>query len=344
MAADPPADKKDKKNKPLPKFRHIHCSSRFDRSADSLDADVTTWQGESSVITLTEVEGGARAAALAAQGWGYYNAKANANQDNCAICWDKSVWRCTFRNIKKLNNNPYYRAQVNKLAQPIYSCTVGLKRVDDGKTLLVSVTHFPSFVEANGHWSHIGDQWQGRKQAWLSSLHNWAAHTQDLDRKQRMDAQLIVADWNVNLKQKWVVDIIMKAWGGSDFYQLAWQSFPNEGGSLHTAPQDVPYVAPDKSHGDGIIDGSLLRALQTTDGPILMARVQSSDHRPFKETLEFTKDSAQPMHPWAPKGDIKDGVAWWGFGDYFDDEIFQIWRVDEEGNTILKSNDKGPVG
>jgi len=334
MAKDPEPDKKDKDKKgdPLPKFRHIHCSSRFDRSAESLDNDLDDWREHSSIITLTEVDNNNRRAVLGAKGWGYWNSPKSRGQDNCAICWDSDVWRCQFRNVRKLNNVPFTRSPTtDKLSAPLYSCSVVLKRVNSKHKVLVSVTHMPAHVEGPNRWRHIGDHWQARKRAYLTSVANWADYTVDLERKHPTDAQLIVADWNLDLKNKWVQDMLDAKWG-KGYYQLAWSTFPSSGGSM-TTHHTPPPGAPQQHYGDRIIDGSLVRGLWVSDGPNLMPRVASSDHRPYNETLQFS-GAVEAMHPWAPKGDVKDMVAWWGFGDYYDDEIYDVWTVDSHGNPI----------
>ena len=318
----------------LPKFVHIHCSSRFDRSAAQLDYDITNWQSDASIITLTEVQNDQRAAQLRAQGWGYYNVRNGNFADDCAIAWDSSVWKAHPGTTLKLTTDQYQRAYSKKMAD-IYCVTTVLTRVDTNHKLLVSVCHMPAHIEGPDGWRTVLDQWKGRKHAYLSAMTAWSTHVQDQMKKQKIDAALIVADWNLNLKTTWFQGILSDHWGWE--YDIAWKRFPTDGGSL-TSHASVPKGAPGKGYHDRIIDGSLLNALDCTKGPELMSRVSSSDHRPYKETLAFTfyagtaaKDKkkkkgrgevGQKASIYTGYGDVFHGEAWWGFGDYMDDEIY----------------------
>jgi hypothetical protein len=75
-----------------PAFTHIHCSSRFDRSAESLETDLDDWMSQSSLITVTEVNNDNRAAKLREKGWSYFNSKLNQGQDDVGIAWEKANW------------------------------------------------------------------------------------------------------------------------------------------------------------------------------------------------------------------------------------------------------------
>ena len=54
----------------MTEFDHIHCSSRFDRSAASLETNVDDWRQRSSIITMTEVNNDNRANDAAGEGLG----------------------------------------------------------------------------------------------------------------------------------------------------------------------------------------------------------------------------------------------------------------------------------
>jgi hypothetical protein len=301
----------------LPSFHHIHCSSRFDRSAASLDADITDWQTKSSLITLTEVEDDHRASQLRAQGWGYYACKLGPYAADGAIGWDTTKWKQLHGAVRKLSKHTYMRAYSKRVTY-IYSVTAVLKRVDTGHKLLVSVAHFPAHIEGQNGWRTDLEKWKARKATYLDALGGWSNHVNDQVRKQHVDAALLVADWNLDLKENWVRSTIMDHWGPS--WHLAWQAFPTSGGSMHGGPV-APLGAPGVSKGDRIIDGSLYQGLKVDTPPNLMARVSSSDHRPYQERFTFADKAENPITAPA-SGDIKHGDAWWGFGDYMTDEIY----------------------
>lgn len=317
----------------LPTFRHIHCSSRYDRSPESLESDLDNWMANSSLVTLTEITNDRRAAKLQEKGWNYYNAKAGGDADNTGICWRLDTWKRTYGAVRRLSSGTFDR--VNGMHNLyIYSATVVLKRVDSGHRLMVSCSHLPSHIMGSGGFRTTEQGWAARKRATLTALNNWSTHIKDLERKQKADATLVIADWNLNLKDDWVWNLLHDKFDG---YKSAWNHMPTSGGALVGGPS-APHGAPGVSAHDRIIDGTLYRGVKVTDGPDQMARVRSSDHRPYHETFQFTDKAEQPIKstPTKPSGDIKHGEAWWGFGDYMTDELYELTTgTGDAGGEVL---------
>ena len=305
----------------LPKFKHIHCSSRYDRSPESLEADLDDWMDHSSLVTLTEITNDRRAATLQEKGWNYYNARIGPDSDNCGICWRLDTWKRTFGVVKRLSTNTFDRFNgMHNLY--IYSCSVVLKHVTSGHKMLVSVSHLPSHIEGDHGLRSVGVGWEGRKRATRQALNNWATQVKDLERKQHCDGALVIADWNLNLKDQWVWNLIHDQF---TTYRLAWNQMPTAGGAVTGGPS-APQGAPGVSTHDRIIDGTLYRGLKLSDGPNLMARVRSSDHRPYNESFTFLSvGEKEPVDPHdTPSGDVKHPDPWWGFGDTMTDEIYAL--------------------
>lgn len=300
-------------------FTHIHSSSLFMNTASSLEADLDVWMTKASLITLTEIQNNRRAATMRERGWRYFNAKRDQGYDQCGVCWAIEDWHLQRSWVRKLNDNAFTRGLTQRPSAPIVSCTVLLKSVQTGQTLLVSVVHMPAHVEGPGGWRTDLAKWQARKAAYLSSLKNWSIHIEDLERKKRPDGTLVVADWNLNLKQHWVRDLLHTRFDG---HRQAWVQFPTEGGSMHGGP--VAPLGPGKGSHAKIIDGTLYRGLKVTRHPNLMAAAESSDHRPYIEAFEFRKEVYAVAELESPSGDIVQGDAWWGFGDYMDDELYEF--------------------
>lgn len=313
-------------------FGHIHCSSRFDRSAVSLEGDLDDWMKLADIITLTEVNKDQRASRAKEKGWSYFNAKKDHGQDECAVLWKDSEYVRKHAMIRKLNNERFYRLN-GKPALPIFSASVVLRHAPSGHRLLVSVCHFPEFMEGQ-RYRTIDDHWKARRAAYLSALRNWASHVNALDERNKCDAVLVSADWNIDLKHEWFTDDLMKLFGDKK-YNLAWTAgdsgFPTSGGSMPGGGQ-APDGAPGKGDHDHILDGSLINGLAVIGGPHLMDRVRSSDHRPVRQTLRLVGKAAHPQmeHGAHPGGDQWRGPSWWGFGDYMDDELYMIHREFED--------------
>src|SRR4029077_4770724 len=95
----------------------------------------------------------------------------------------------------------------------------------------------------------------------------------------------------------------------------------------------APLGAPGRGTGDRIIDGTLYRGLSVDTAPKLMATAGSSAHRPYKERLKFNARAGSPgatTDDDTASGDTSFGEAWWGFGDYMDDEIYDYDYAVEE--------------
>jgi hypothetical protein len=319
------AEQRAKAGKAFTEFTHIHCSSRFDRPAAQLESDMDDWMAVASLVTVTEINNDQRAGTLREKGWGYYNAKHGDGADECGIAWRLDTWGRMAADVTKLTNQQYFRLD-GRVAEPIWCCSVVLRRVDTGHRMLVSVTHMPAHVEGKGGWRTTEYKWQARKNAYLSSLQNWGQRIRALITQHKPDMIMVVADWNLNLKQNWVRDLIRHNFTG---FTQAWQRFPTTGGSLGGGPV-APLGAPGVDYADRIIDGTLIAGGAVTVEPNLMARVASSDHRPYREGLAFAHPAGHPATPsddGDAEGNTSAGDPWWGFGDYRVDEIYEVGVV-----------------
>ena len=313
----------------LPKFTHIHCSSRYDRSVASLERDMDSWMTQSSIITLTEVATDARARTMNEAGWGHWNAPSHVMRaDECAIVWNKTYWREQMHMTRVLHG-PF--RQERRTLKGMSACTNLLRHQQTGHKLLISVTHMPLHAgiktpgHRDAHWD-MSARARYRRVAYQKSMTVWGSHIRDQMRKQKPDGVLIASDWNFNLKLTWVRNYLNNSFGPK-FHQ-AWTRFPTHGGSLHGGPV-APLGAPGRGYGDRIIDGSIIDSgLKVSTHPNLMARTASSDHRPYKEGFTFTRKAGSPGGPIEggedASGDLQDGVPWWGFGDYMDDELYPV--------------------
>lgn len=311
-------------------FTHIHCSSRFDRSAAALEADLDDWMSKSSLITVTEVQNDRHAVKLREKGWGYFNAKLEGGRDDCAIAWNTDVWKRVSTRVIRISNDTFNRGG----PQYLYACEAVLVYRDTGHKTLIDVSHMPAHVEGQGGLGNRRDEpaaiWAARKAAYLSGLSKWSTHVKNAERKAHTDAAMIVGDWNVNLKDKWFRDLLHNHFGPD--WRVAWMLLPKAGGALTGAGEPMGSMG----KGDRIIDGSMLKDIKVSDGPQMMARVLSSDHRPFREELTFAlkphlseaekkavrKEKFKDRQDDDLQGDIKHGDEWWGFGDYLVDEIY----------------------
>jgi hypothetical protein len=318
-------------------FTHIHCSSRFDRSAASLEADMDVWMTKADLITVTEVTNDHRAATLAEQGWKYFNSKIDNGSDNCGITWDTSVWAEQSHHVVRLENIRYWTL-THHISPMVYAITVILKHKQTNHKLMVSCSHMPAHVQGQGHFAGNGGQtdieWRARKLAYTTAMANWSNTVKNQMTRYKPDHVLCVADWNLDLKEGWVRQYLHDHWDSAGM-QLAWQGFSSLGTSI--------------DGGNRVIDGSLYRGMTIAVEPRIMAGVASSDHKPYIESFKLAAGANDPASQpvsgvpaddssWGRSGS-KRGDPWWGFGDYHIDEMFfdpdQDFAIGERGGEVL---------
>lgn len=313
-------------------FTHIHCSSRFDRSAAELDFDLVTWMERSDLITVTEVTNDHRAAQLSAKGWHYFNSKIDNGSDNCAVAWKADTWALKKTHVVQLENIRY-QTLTHHNSPMVYAITVVLKHKASDTRLLVSVTHFPAHVQGHGQFGPTGDQtaaeWRARKLAYTTAMTTWSNTVKTQMANSKPDHVLCVADWNLDLKELWVRQYLHEHWD-SNGLQLVWKNFSSLGTSI--------------DGGSRVIDGSLYKGMSISSDARIMAGVRSSDHKPYTESFSLTDAAGQPVvgvpkddPTWDDSGSTR-GDPWWGFGDYHVDELYLTpdqQATGERGGEVL---------
>lgn len=305
-----------------PHFPHIHCSSRWDRPASALEKDLDNWMQHSSIVTLTELTNNRNAATLREKGWDYFNSKLNNGQDDVGIAWKTSIWKRKRGWTVKLTNIQFFLRN-HRPAEPVYAATVLLKHATSGHEVLVSCAHLPAHVEGAGGWRTTEYKWKARKDAYIQSHVNWSGAVRQYVKETKPDSVLVVADYNLNLKEAWVRQFLQSHWAAADL-KLAWTHFPGEGGTFDNR----------------IIDGTMYRGLKIVDQPDILGNVASSDHRPYRESFKFTGRAGtggaggDNATDWEATGGTP-GVPWWGFGDYAQDELYIYAQEteDAQGNA-----------
>ncbi len=245
-------------------FKHIHSSSRYDRSLKSLEDAVNDYMDKSSVITLTEVSAEARESVLRKvakqRGWGTATGDLSG-RDDCAILWDEKTFEKVHARSYVLSLKTYYTSSGRKTA-PNASVDAVLKHKAAGKRILFSVAHLPAGVEGrNG----LGGKLPRRVVAWRAAQKGWRGRWNYLANKYKTDAVVVIADWNLNLKKAGVRALFKVVQPGM---RSVWNKgpFPSSG-----------------THGTRIIDFTFIRGKIVLVGgkPKILAKNASSDHTAY---------------------------------------------------------------
>lgn len=230
-------------------FNHIHSSSRFDRTPESLHKAVKSYASKCSVITLTEVSREHREKALILDGWGV-SAGDKSGWDDCAIMYRLDRWKLE------------YEQSFNMGGTGRYARIVVLRDKTTGKRSVWASVHYPASVETElSQRRRTADSIMWTKCVW--SLKN---RVNELRRQVDADYSFICADWNVNFKRRWVRTLIKSI---HPKWANAWRApYPTAG-----------------THRGRLIDATLFRFARLVHRARLLPDDPSSDHRPYIETF-----------------------------------------------------------
>lgn len=252
-------------------IRHVHSSSRFDRSPASLKKAAKRYAKRADLITYTEVEAQKREnslASLSILGFGTVTGdKSYAN--DCAIQFrihrfkliahgNESTEAARYTNVKGL------------LRDPAYVTWAVLRDLITDDCLVVAVVHLASSIEGDLARKRA----TSRTVAFMTGFRGTQRIANRLAEDYKADGVMIVADFNLNFKLAWVRTLIKIL---APAYRVTWKN--------------LAYL-PEKAgtHGGRVIDATLVKGrLGTHDGASLMRDDASSDHRPYRERLFWTK-------------------------------------------------------
>lgn len=247
-------------------IRHVHSSSKYDRSAQSLTTAAKWYNERADIVTYTEVEKEFRESAIRkanGKNFGFVSGDESYAND-CAISYRHSRFALLHSENYKSTNVPFFD-KGGKQKHPQWATTAVLKDKTNGKVLVVTVIHLASGIE--------GDLRVGRKTKavlnWFAAFHGAKRRANKLKRRFRADGILFVADFNINFKQLWARTLVNTQ---APLYRLTWQNLNFKGGT----------------HGGRVIDGSLIAGrIGVKRTAVLMKDDSSSDHRPYKEELSW---------------------------------------------------------
>lgn len=247
-------------------FTHVHSSSRFDRSVESLEKAIDHYIDIGSIITFTEVAFPWRERPLVdVPKWGHVLGDLSMRDDS-GIIFDKEVWRKIEAGTAIVLQPMFWKENGEKV-EPTGAAFAVLEHKDTNKRLLATVCHLPSGVEGPAGLSGLPN----RVAAWREAQRNWKKEWNRLAKKHDVDGVLVVADWNINIKRKLFLPLFKAIQPGL---------------TLVFNYKDVPV---DGTHHKRWIDFSFIRGeLKVVKSPWLLKDDNSSDHRPYAETFAWS--------------------------------------------------------
>ena len=247
---------------------HVHSSSRYSRSPESLRRAIEDYiAAGADVITFTEVAASPREKPLYSfKGWGALTGDLHARNDG-GIMWDTTKWVALEEFNHEIATVSWFTTRGHKFPN-IAATSVILKSILTGKTMLVSVAHMPPAVQ--GPTGFLG--MPRRLAAYASALEGWRTFWRTQRREKNLDGLMIVADWNLDLRLPWV-----RAYFNQNFpkFDVVWEG-----------RGEFPDKRTGTTGSGKIIDFTMIKGkLDRLYGPTILPDDDSSDHRPYRETL-----------------------------------------------------------
>lgn len=231
------------------RFNHTHGSGRFTVGAGLLGTWLDRQRVSSDLITYTEVDKNKRASELKAPGWEVvYGDK--GPRDDCGIAWRSAVFTKVWAGTITLDAPSYRnkRGWMTDQAEAAYA----VLELNTGKRVVVGVAHMPTSV--------------GGTRIYSFAARSLRKNAQELSKKHRGDAIMLVADWNRNLRLAATRTYLRRY---APKYRVTWNSsLPKRG-----------------TFGHEIIDFTLAHGLKVIRRPHLLAHSAVSDHTGYRETL-----------------------------------------------------------
>lgn len=251
-------------------FTHIHTSSRFDRADVDFRKALASYFDSCDLLTLTEVSAERRERILRGEaqtaGFGTLTGDRNGS-DDCGVAWKLSRFTKTWGATVRIGTATAKDVHPFVAVPPSAACVV-LQDSRTGLRMLVSVLHTPAGVE-------FGNGFRDGAVAvrlWLARQRAWRKVWNDLAREHNVDAILICADWNVDIKRPFFRALFQRIQPGMK-PTLRYRALPKRG-----------------THGHRLIDFSFIRGrLRVWRPPVILRHDGSSDHSPFLEVLAFTR-------------------------------------------------------
>jgi hypothetical protein len=223
-----------------------HLSSRYDRSPRTLRSALNRSRRlGATIITVTEVDRPRRTRALWRwarwRGWVVVQDRTSRKTAETALLVDARVWIVRRQHTHVIGPDDAGR--------PVLAVMALLAHRASGRKLLVSTSHLLSSVE--GAWAgRRAARHRDHVEAWRQANRRWRE-------RHRPDAEVAVADWNLDLRRPWVREWVRGAWPG-----------------MRTPPR-IPRVG---THGPRLIDWPLVRGVDVIGFDVLDAHPHS-DHR-----------------------------------------------------------------
>jgi hypothetical protein len=242
-------------------FQHVHSSSRFDRSVPSLFAAASRYNLLAELVTYTEVDKEKREEGIRKANGDVFGLVSGdeSNKNDCAISYKKSRFRLIGQEQFLATKIDYTPGGVD-----LYATIALLEDRSTHKRIIVCVIHLPAHIETDMRRGKS----TAKTRAWYRAFARTKRRCNFLMRRHRAVAVLLVADYNLNFKKEWVRNLLKHQ---APKYKHTWHNLKVRLGT----------------HGKRIIDATLIRG-KMKGSARLFVDDDSSDHRPYVETLVYT--------------------------------------------------------
>ena len=246
------------------KFTHIHSSSKWSGTVESLLAAAQGYNLVADLVTYTEVDKGTREAGWREAGGKDFGLVSgdHGGRNDAVIAFRKEKLTLIHSDMVVVPNSGFTRPNGNESAL-LYG-TLAVFETTDKKRFAVMVVHLSSSVEGDFAKKTPTE----RTREWVRAFHILRKALRAAQKEYKCEAAFFIADFNLNFKFKWVRALVKTL---APSFSVTW-------GAIHSKLG---------THGRRVIDATLGRGkFKVIRKPRLFKDDNSSDHRPYVEVLE----------------------------------------------------------
>jgi len=242
-------------------FENTHCAGRFDQSVKLFDTQMDTMMAFSDAIGVTEIDKNARARQLKAPGWDAIWGN-KGPRDDCGITIRKEKFEVVYEETYTCSHATY----VNDRGNRTDSTEAAFQIVKDKKTgelVLLGEVHTPHGMGPELRKDNVRSD---VARAYVQITRAYLRRARILMKKFKVKLAALSGDWNLDFRLAWVRAWFRKFFGG---WKMNWS---------------YPGLPIDGTHGNRVIDGTLLKGLKPVKRRILR-RAPGDDHNGYTERL-----------------------------------------------------------
>lgn len=268
-------------------FTHVHASMHHAVSTRNGRKDVAAHREISDLVTLTETSGRTKIRWVNKGGdeWDNFRPSGSHGKRQNTVTWRTSVFEKAGDGWAERLSPTRWKTKGGGLSHYCYATVQPLRHLETGRVVWVIAAHPPAHIQQGGGWRESS---RLRVKCAQESIEHVGALARKIREEHPDDAILFTADFNLDVKRKWIRRYLSKALAP---LSLVWDGFefPN-GGTL----------------GKRVIDTSYVFGLTVDGEPEIQKRLHA-DHKAVRVEHSFEPLPVEPVEePEEPEEPVEE--------------------------------------